>query len=112
MAGIGGEQYDRFSGPDFTPNKDRRMAEWRKKKDAEKKADLEKKAEEETAREAAKEPDDSTPPKKIVAVPFSDGDGELKKAMENHIPGGELKKEPRRKTPKILHPDLFGEVKY
>ena len=34
--GLSGEQYDRFN-PDYTPNKDRRMAEWRAKKAKQKK---------------------------------------------------------------------------
>lgn len=35
--GYSGSQYDKTQGS-YQPNKDRRMAEWRKKKDAERKA--------------------------------------------------------------------------
>lgn len=34
--GLSGKDYDRFN-PDYTPNKDRRMAEWREKKKKQKK---------------------------------------------------------------------------
>lgn len=105
--GLSGEQYDRFSR-DYSPNRDRRMAEWRKKKDAERKAELEKQGSAEAERTAKSE---ETPTiKKIVTEPFSSGDGTLLNAINNSVPGTPAPKPTGRKKPSILHPTLFDEV--
>lgn len=106
--GISGRDYDRFSGPDFTPNKDRRMAEWRAKKDAERKAELENKGKEEASR--ASKAEDKPEIKSVVHQPMTKSDPELLNAINNGIPGETLKKPARRKKPAILHPTLFDEV--
>ena len=106
--GLSGKDYDRFSGPEYTPNKDRRMAEWRKKKDAERQADLEAKGQTEAAKTA--EAEDKPEMKSVVHQPMTKSDPELLNAINNGIPGGTLKKPARRKKPAILHPTLFDEV--
>ena len=105
--GLSGEQYDRFNR-EFSPNRDRRMAEWRQKKNAERKAELEKKGEAEAERTARAE--DTPTIKEIVTEPFSSGDGTLLNAINNSIPGESATKPQRRKKPSILHPTLFDEV--
>lgn len=108
--GINGEQYDKFSGPEFTPNKDRRMAEWRKKKESERKADLEKKGQEEAQRSA--EAEDKPEVTSITNQPISSEDTTLINAINNGIPGSEIKKpRSRRKHFDTGHqPTLFDGV--
>ena len=106
--GISGRDYDRFAGPDFTPNKDRKMAEWRAKKDAERKADLANKGKEEASR--ASQAEDKPEIKEIVQQPVTKSDPTLLNAINNGVPGGVLKRPARRKKPSILHPTLFDEV--
>lgn len=106
--GISGREYDRFAGPDYTPNKDRRMAEWRKKKDAERQAELERRGKEEASR--ASEAEDKPEVKQVVSQPFNSKDTTLLDAINNGVPGEMLKKPARRKKPAILHPTLFDEV--
>lgn len=107
--GISGEEYDRFAGPDFTPNKDRRMAEWRKKKEAERQEDLEKRGKEEAARAA--EAEDKPEVTNVVSTPMTNTDTELLNAIENGIPGAVYKK-PRRskRKPGLLNPTLFDDL--
>jgi hypothetical protein len=108
--GISGEQYDKFSGPEYTPNKDRRMAEWRKKKESERTADLEKKGQEEAKRSA--EAEDKPEIKSVTTDPISSDDGTLLNAINNSVPGAELKKtRSRRKHFNTGHqPTLFDGV--
>lgn len=105
--GLSGSQYDRFAG-DFTPNKDRRIAEWRKKKDAERKAASEEKAQKQFPPSfIERETPEIT---KVEHTPLKSDDEVLQKAIDNPIPGGEYKKPRARKKPAILHPTLFGDV--
>lgn len=106
--GISGREYDRFAGPDYTPNKDRRMAEWRKKKDAERKSELERKGAEEASRAA--EAEDKPEVKEVVSQPITSKDTTLLDAINSGVPGETLKKPTRRKKPTILNPSLFDEV--
>lgn len=108
--GISGEQYDKFSGPEYTPNKDRRMAEWRKKKESERTADLEKKGQEEAKRssEAEEKPEITS----ITNQPISSEDTTTIDAINNFIPGAEIRKtRSRRKHFNTGHqPTLFDGV--
>jgi len=105
--GLSGEQYDRFNR-EYSPNRDRRMAEWRQKKDAERKEELGKQGAAEAERTAKSE---ETPTiKKITTEPLSSGDGTLLNAINNSVPGTPASKPQRRKKPSILHPTLFDEV--
>lgn len=109
--GISGEQYDKFSGPEFTPNKDRRMAEWRKKKESERKADLEKKGQEEATRSA--EAEDKPEIKEVANVPITqDSDNSILNAINNGVSGETVKKpRSRRKHFDTGHqPTLFDGV--
>lgn len=106
--GLSGKDYDRFSGPEYTPNKDRRMAEWRKKKDAERQADLEEKGKTEAAVTA--EAEDKPEVKKIVHEPIQSTDTTIIDAINNGIPGATEQRPRRRKKPSILHPTLFDKV--
>jgi hypothetical protein len=109
--GLSGKDYDRFSGPEFTPNKDRRLAEWRKKKEAERTADLAERGRAEAARASAAE----DKPEGIVVknVPSTKSeDTSVIDAINNPIPGGTLKKQrSRRKHFDTGHkPTLFDDV--
>ena len=109
--GLSGKDYDKFSGPEFTPNKDRRLAEWRKKKEAERTADFEKRGNEEAARASAAEDKPEGIVVKNVPVTKSEDDTVLN-AINNPIPGGKLKKQrSRRKHFDTGHkPTLFDDV--
>lgn len=104
--------------PAYQPNKDRRMAEWSKKKkaeraaaDAERKESLEKRGQEEAARAAEKE--DSNEIKAVENHPITEGDPELLKAINTPQTGAPEVK-PRRRNRRShfeQHPTLFDEVK-
>lgn len=104
--------------PAYQPNKDRRMSEWRKKKDAERAAakeerrkSLEKKGQEEAAKAAEKE--ERNEGKVVEAQPITQGDPELAKALETPQTGApEVKpRRPSRRAHFEQHPTLFDEVK-
>lgn len=108
--GLSGKDYDRFSGPDFTPNKNRRMAEWRKNKDAERQAGLAAQG----ATEAAKASEAENKPEvtNVVNEPVATKDTTILNAITNGMSGEVLKKDrPRRKHfDKGHQPTLFDEV--
>jgi hypothetical protein len=109
--GLSGKDYDRFSGPDFTPNKDRRMAEWRKKKEAETSADLAERGKAEAAR--ASEAEDKPEGKVVKNVPVTKSeDTTVLNAINNGLPGETIKKPRyRRKHFDTGHkPTLFDDV--
>ena len=109
--GLSGKDYDKFSGPEFTPNKDRRLAEWRKKKDAENSANLAEQGKAEAARASAAEDKPEGTVVKNVPVTKSE-DTSVIDAINNPTPGGKLKKQrSRRKHFDTGHkPTLFDDV--
>ena len=108
--GLSGKDYDKFSGPEFTPNKDRRMAEWHKKKNAENTASLEAKASDESSR--ASKSEDKPEITAVVNQPLENSDNPILNAINNGVSGEVLKKDrPRRKHfDKGHQPTLFDEV--
>lgn len=111
-----GKDYD-DRNPQYTPNKDRRLAEWRKKKDAEKaardeanRAELEKRGKEEA--EKASEKEERNEGKSVSNEPISSDDDTLINAIENGSMGSP-EVTPRRRNRRAhfdQSPTLFDEV--
>lgn len=92
---MSGKDYDR-ANPDYTPNKDRRMAEWRAKKDAERKADLEARGKAEAERSA--EAEDKPEIKEVKNVEITqDEDNAILNAIKNGKGGETFKKTRQRR---------------
>jgi hypothetical protein len=108
--GISGQTYDRFS-EDYTPNKDKRMADYHKKKALKRTENLAEKGKDEAARAAKAE--DKPTIKKVTTVPISkDEDKTMLNAINNGLPGETLKKPRNRRKhfDSVQQPTLFDNL--
>lgn len=105
---MSGREYDEYAG-DYTPNKDRRIKEWREKKAAKKKEDSEAIARRAASSESAKE-ERRELAGPVTATPITSSDSTLLDAINNGTSGAPAVKPRRRKdhfTAGTDHPTLF-----
>lgn len=106
--GLTGKEYDERN-PEFTPNKDRRIKEWREKKAAESKSAAEASASEAVKKEAEKE-ERKELDGPVTPTPLSSSDSTLLDAINNGTPGAPAVRPRRRKAhfdSGTNHPTLF-----